>query len=249
MIFYFSGTGNSQLAAKQIAETVKDEVVSVNKFLKEGKTGTFHSEKPFVFVTPTYAWRIPKVVERWIQDSSFAGNLNVYFVLTCGESCGNAAAYAQKLCGEKGLQFCGLASVAMPENYIAMFPSPNETECRAIIERAKPTLAAIAAQIERGEPLPAPASSFRDKLLSGLINVLYYPLFVHDRGFAVSDACVSCGRCAQRCLLNNIDMINGRPVWKGNCTHCMACIAGCSVGAIEYKTASEGRHRHYIMED
>lgn len=30
MIFYFSGTGNSQLAAKIIAETTGDEMISIN---------------------------------------------------------------------------------------------------------------------------------------------------------------------------------------------------------------------------
>ncbi len=45
-------------------------------------------------------------------------------VLTCGVGCGNAAAYAQKLCTEKGLRFCGLAPVVMPENYLAMFATP-----------------------------------------------------------------------------------------------------------------------------
>ncbi len=37
MIFYFSGTGNSQLAAKLIAESIGDEIVSINHCLKEGK--------------------------------------------------------------------------------------------------------------------------------------------------------------------------------------------------------------------
>ena len=36
MIFYFSGTGNSQLAAKMIAETTSDEMISINNCLKKG---------------------------------------------------------------------------------------------------------------------------------------------------------------------------------------------------------------------
>ena len=34
MVFYFSGTGNSQRAAKQIAEVLGDELVSINACLK-----------------------------------------------------------------------------------------------------------------------------------------------------------------------------------------------------------------------
>ena len=40
MVFYFSGTGNSQLAAKQIAAELGDELVFINDCLKKGeKTG------------------------------------------------------------------------------------------------------------------------------------------------------------------------------------------------------------------
>ena len=61
--------------------------------------------------------------------------------------------------------------------------------------------------------------------------------------------CVSCGKCAQRCPLNNIRISDGKPVWNGNCTHCMACIGGCPTEAIEYKSASKGNRRYYIMKD
>lgn len=51
--------------------------------------------------------------------------------------------------------------------------------------------------------------------------MLFYPLFVHDKGFSVSD----------------------------RCTHCMACIGGCPAEAIEYKAKSKNCRRHYIMND
>ena len=68
MIFYFTGTGNSKFVASQISKRVNDEVVSINQLLKEGEIKAFKSEKPFVFVVPTYAWRIPRVVEDFIQE-------------------------------------------------------------------------------------------------------------------------------------------------------------------------------------
>ncbi|MBS6212423.1 MAG: EFR1 family ferrodoxin [Proteus hauseri] len=87
------------------------------------------------------------------------------------------------------------------------------------------------------------------RFISGPFNPLYYRLYIKDKGFTVSDACVSCGKCAKRCPLNNIDMAEGRPVWKGNCTHCMACICGCPTEAIEYKSISKGKRRYDIMKE
>lgn len=248
MVFYFSGTGNSQLVAKQVAQTLGDELVSVNECLKAGGEDTFRSEKPLVFVAPIYAWRLPRVVEGWMRGTRFQGCRDAYFILTCGGGPGNAGAYVEKLCREIGLEFRGSAGVRMPENYMAMFTVPGEEECRAIRARAEPQVAALAELIRAGKPFDR-SVSLAGRLLSGPVNLLYYPLFIRDKGFSLSDACVSCGKCARRCPLNNIELVEGKPRWRGNCTHCMACIGGCPVRAIEYKTNSQGKRQYYIMED
>ena len=250
MVLYFSGTGNSQFAALRLAEGIgDDEVVSINRHLKEGKHAALRSERPLVFVAPTYCWRMPKVVERWIMDTGFEGCQDAYFVLTCGGDCGNAAAHAEKLCAKKGLRFCGLAPVVMPENYLALFPTPDEAECRSIMDRALPQIAGVAERIRAGQCFPKPSVSLVSRLESGPVNPLFYAFCVHDKGFAVSERCVSCGKCAARCPLNNIELVAGRPSWRGICTHCMACIGGCPTAAITYKAKSGARNQYYIMDD
>ena len=250
MVFYFSGTGNSQLGAKQIAEELGDRLVSINRCLKDGETGAFRSELPLVFVAPVYAWRVPRVVEQWISGTKFEGSRNAYFVLTRGGGTGgNAALYARSLCERTGLTYRGLASVQMPENYIALSSAPSESECEQMIVRAKPVFSALAQKIKQGVPFPEVPVSLGGRFLSGPFNTLYYRLAIHDKGFTVSDACVSCGKCARRCPLNNINMVHGKPMWKGNCTHCMACVSGCPTKAIENKSISKGKRRYYIMDD
>lgn len=250
MVLYFSGTGNSQYVAIRLAKEISDEeVVSINACLKTGKVASTGSKRPLVFVAPTYSWRMPRVVERWIQKTAFAGGQEAYFILTCAGGCGNAAFYAKKLCAKKGLRFRGLAPVLMPEIYLALFPTPSEAESRTILENANPIIAELSKKIRAGEALAEPSVSLAGRLQSGPVNSLFYPLFVHDKGFRAAENCVSCGKCAARCPLNNIQLRNGKPVWMGNCTHCMACICGCPCEAIEYKSNSNGRQRHYIMED
>ncbi len=249
MVFYFSGTGNSALVARQIAESLGDEMVSINQCLKEKEKKVFRAKDPLIFVAPTYAWQMPKIVHRWIQESSFLARQKAYFVLTCAGSIGNAAAYAKKLCLEKNLLFCGLAPVIMPNNYVALSDTPDKKECDEILEKAREQTDELIALIQQDRPFPESHASFKEKLSSGPVNTLYYSLFVHDQGFAATDACVSCGKCQKRCPLDNISMENGRPLWKGNCTHCMACIGGCPAKAIEYKKGSRERRRYYILED
>ena len=52
--------------------------------------------------------------------------------------------------------------------------------------------------------------------------------------FTVTEKCIGCGKCEQRCPMNNVKLKNNMPVWGTECTHCMACIAGCPEEAIEY---------------
>ena len=220
MILYFSGTGNSQYVAVKIAEIIGDgQVFSINRAVKSGEKTVIRSEEPLVFVAPTYSWRLPRVVERWILETDFQGNQDAWFILTCGGSCGNAATYAKKLCAGKNMRYRGLAPVVMPENYVAMFATPDEAKCRAIIEEAEPSIAGLGERIRAGRDFDGQRVSLGGRLESGPVNPLFYALFVNDRGFTVSDRCVSCGKCARRCPLNNIEMADGKPVWKGKCTH------------------------------
>lgn len=62
-----------------------------------------HTSRPWVIVAPTYAWRIPHIVREWIENTPFMGNKNMYFILTCGGSIGNAGKYLAKLCKRKNM--------------------------------------------------------------------------------------------------------------------------------------------------
>lgn len=249
MILYFSGTGNSRWAAQQLAEHLGDgDVVSTNDALREGSAPALRSERPFVVAAPTYAWRLPRVVDAWLRDARFEGSRDIYFILTCGGSVGNAAKHARALCRDKGLRYRGLAEVVMPENYVALYDVPDEETCERLLDAARAQLEGLAARIAAGEPLPETRPTAKDRFRSGPVNAVYYPALVHDKAFAATDACTSCGLCAARCPLNNIALEEGRPVWKGTCTHCMACIGGCPAEAIEYGEKSKGRRRYYLKE-
>lgn len=108
MILYFSGTGNSRYTAQVIQRETKDELVSINDYLKKTSKISLHSNDPFVFVAPTYAWRLPKVVEDFIRKTEFTGSRKAYFLLTCGTHTHNAVHYTKKLCTEKNFEFYGL---------------------------------------------------------------------------------------------------------------------------------------------
>ena len=248
MILYFSGTGNSEHAAKRIGQETEDEVLNLFERLKNRDYSRITSDRPWVVVTPTYAWRIPRIVEEWLKRTELTGSRDIYFVMTCGGNIGNAGKYLRALCAQKGMNCRGCLAVVMPENYIAMFATPTKEAARKIIEKAEGEIAQAAAVIQNGGKFAEPDITVMDRLVSGIVNDLFYPVFVHAKKFYATDACISCGRCEQVCPTKNVRLEGGRPVWGKECTHCMACICRCPAEAIEYGKHSRGLPRYTFPE-
>ena len=141
MILYFSGTGNSRYAAERIGAQTGETPVSLNDRIRAGDLTPLPAAPSFVIVAPTYAWRLPRPVERHLRAGVLPRGAAVWFVLTCGDGAGAAALYCRRLCADLGLRFFGLRAVVMPENYLALFPVPTEAEGRAAVRRADPVLA------------------------------------------------------------------------------------------------------------
>lgn len=123
--FIFSGTGNSEYIAKKIAQGTKEEVVNLLERIRKNDNSKMFSNTPWVIVTPTYAWRIPHILRRWIEKTNLAENQKIYFVMTCGGSIGNADKYIKILCNSKNMEYLGCFLIVMPENYIALTPTPT----------------------------------------------------------------------------------------------------------------------------
>lgn len=244
MVVYFTGTGNSRYCAQWLAHALGDEVIDSFHFIRGGTQAQLASEKPWIFVAPTYGWQLPRIFESFLRSGSFSGNRDAYFVMTCGSEIGNAGAKIKPLCDQKGFHYKGVLQVVLPENYIALFDAPEQQEAQQIIAAATPTLESGAACIQNGRDFPALKVGTADRLKSGIVNAAFYRFIIKAKPFTVSDACVSCGKCAKVCPLDNVQLVEGKPIWGAQCTHCMACICGCPTAAIEYGKASRGKPRY-----
>ena len=248
MVIYFSGTGNSRHCAKIIADRLNDTLYNSGDDIKNNKTADIFSDSPLVFVCPTYAWRIPHIFADFIKQSSFTGCRDAYFIMTCGDDIGNAKKYIKQLCNKKNFNLKGVLGIVMPENYFPMFDVPDEKASREIILNAESKIKAAADLIKAQKPFEDGSIKLSDNIKSGITNILFYKLCVKAKPFHATEKCISCQKCAELCPLNNITLINGKPVWGNNCTHCLSCICYCPVEAIEYGKVSSKRRR-YRCED
>lgn len=244
MVLYFSGTGNSKYAAKIISQTTNDELVSLNDRIKNKNYSPLHSEKPYVLVCPVYAGRIPRIVEEYILRTEFKGTKKIYFAVTCAQTPWITEKYISKLCSHKQLVSLGFNSIIMPQNYIVNGGTKSMAENKPIIAKAKGKIEKIAKCINEQKKLVIEIPG--KAIMSTVLNPIMYKMMISAKGFYATDKCNGCGKCAERCPLNNISLENGKPVWGNNCTHCMACIGGCPTQAIEYGKKTIGRQRYYL---
>lgn len=248
MVLCFSGTGNSRYMARRIAEGLQDEITDLNAKIKANDNSPIRTERDVIVVAPTYAWRIPRIVEDWLSKTELAGAERMWFVMDCGSEIGNAAKYNRRLADQKHLRYMGTAQIVMPENYIAMFGVPQTEEARKIVEKAEPGIDAAIAHIRAGRSFAAPRNNFYDRIVSGPVNPVFYRFFVKSSPFHANDACIGCGRCVKNCPMNCIRLENGKPIWGKGCTHCMACICYCPAEAIEYGKKSIGKPRYHFEQ-
>jgi ferredoxin len=226
LIYYFSGTGNSLKAARDIAAKCGGRVKSMRTAARF-ETG----EDAVGFVFPVYCGGVPRAVAEFIRKSRFDAEY-FFAVVTYGGTAGRSLGHAAHLLAEKGCRLDYGAGVRAFPNYIAKYYFPfNPLKTAA---RQDKKVAAVAEAVKgRAENRIAP-KPVNIKSLAGL-----------DAEFSVSPNCTSCGLCAKLCPAGNITLAGRQPQFKHKCEQCMACVQWCPNSAINTpKTHKRKRYRH-----
>ncbi len=239
ILFYFSGTGNSLKAAKNISNSLENcELVSM------GKPYTLSGGYNRIgFIFPSYCMGAPMRVERFLAELDLSGNEKAYYfsIVTCGNAAGNAFANVDKALNIKGLVLHYGKSVSMFSNYVVLYGMANDAAQRAI--QSDKIMQPFIQDIVKKKIEPF----LRGNIAFELLRTLFLKSFPSkDKGFRVSDSCTGCKACQNVCPVGNIAMKNKKPVFLHKCEQCMACIQWCPTRSIEYKnkTQSRGRYHH-----
>ena len=247
-MYYFTGTGNSLATAKKIAAVLGDcELVPVASL--QNTTGDITPQADRVgIVCPVYFTGLPVMVAECAGRLDLSRSQYTFSAVTFGGSGGSSALQQLNSIFKKrqGRGLDGGFMVKMPGNYILMYGPPAGKKRETLLAMADEQIADIAGAVNRCEIRKLPSS-----LPARLVHSLMYPRFashVHDddRKFTVNESCTSCGTCAAICPAENIELVEGKPVWKHRCELCCGCIHLCPAGAIQAgsRTATRQRYRN-----
>ena len=237
MVLYFSATGNTEYVAKQLAVRLNDESLNILDRVKANNTEALISDKPYVICAPVYVCEMPRFMAKFLKKTVLDGNKEVYFVFTSGGYAGISGKLAEKIIRKKNMIYKGHAEITMPRNYVINdhYPMLPKEAVEERLEKAYAQLASITEIIKANGNLKARNVQLWETLVTVPFNPIWCKLQFKDKDFYAKDNCIGCGKCEKLCPLNNIKMVNKKPTWNQNCTHCMACIGNCPVEAISYK--------------
>ena len=238
MIYYFSGTGNSRWAARQIAARLHDTAQDISK-LSRLPNLTHESQIGLVF--PIYAWGAPEPVLSFVKKLPKT-QIFTFAVCTCGEEAG----YAMKKLSDL-YPFRSSYSLVMPNNYIIGADVDDAQTIRKKIQDARQAIQTLTDEVAQHQTVYRVHEGKHAGLKSGLVNFGFNRFARSTKAFYATDRCNSCGLCAQNCPASTITMTNGKPVWGKTCYQCLGCINACPQRAIEYGKSTQ-KHGRYTID-
>ena len=254
MIIWFSGTGNSEWVAEQLASALGERMVSVAEALTAGDDihFTLHDGERLGFVFPTYSWGPPPVVTEFVEKMQIAGTFSSCFmVTTCGDDIGLSVPIMAKALSRRGFTLLSAHSVQMPNNYINMKGFDVDSDA---VRTAK--LNAVPSRLHQVTPDIAEQKAVIDVVTgrfawvkSKIIRPWFLKNAMSDKKFVVdTDACTHCGACVKNCPMHNITLTDGTPHWNGRCAMCLSCLHRCPARAIQYAKATTTKGRYFFKK-
>lgn len=245
MIFYFSATGNSRHAAKRIADTTSNTVISISECLKNGTFDfTADDGETIGFISPVYNFGLPVTVIDFIKQLNLRHSGGYVFTLvTYGGFSGGASKMMKDLLKDKGIKSDAHYSVRMPDTWTPVYDLSDKEKIDETNRKADVKISGIINKINKKSKgnFDSRRIPFGDRFYGG------YEEMRKTSSLSVNENCIGCGLCAKHCPSQAIEIRNGKPVWvKKKCAMCLGCLHRCPEFAIQRgeKTKIHGQYTH-----
>lgn len=248
VVYYFSGTGNSENVARWLADAAREKGMEAN-LTNIAKTDRLAIPTPepntlIAFCSPIHGFNYPPVMLNFILRFPKAKNhvllLNTRAGMLIGKwnvpgLTGIAFYFSALILKLKGYSIRAMFPVDLPSNWISVHPGLNDRTVKFLHERNREKVNRFAEKVlTGGTDFRAVREIIQDVLISP-ISLGYYFIgrFFFAKTYYASADCDNCGLCIKSCPVKAIKTVDNRPFWTFNCESCMHCMSYCPKRAIE----------------
>ncbi len=244
-VLYFTTTGNCLYVAKKIGGhlcSIPQAVKSENYTFQDDQIG---------IVFPVYGLCVPPYVQDFLRKAQFECDY-LFAVLTYGFYDGAAASHLLELASGCGHHFSYVNTIKMTENYLPGFDMKKQIE-KEPKKNIDQNLQHILSDLkERKQWI------HKDSWMDGLLTKSHQKNYAYNGGigvtknYRVEKTCQGCGTCVQVCPVDNIRLVDSKPVFGSNCIYCLGCIQNCPQNAIhltDEKSTVRFRNQNVKLEE
>ncbi|MDU4959383.1 MAG: EFR1 family ferrodoxin [Sporomusaceae bacterium] len=233
-ISYYSGTGNTAMAAEQFAAAFTDRGCVC--FVERITTGCDHSQDDdcdlLLLLFPVHAFNAPEPVYRWLEALKPAAKTAAAVVSVSGggDISPNTACRLSsiKRLTNKGYSVVYDTMLVMPCNVMVSTREPLAVRLLQVLpDKIRQAVNDIVSGSQR-KRIPL----WRDRLFSMLGELEKPGGRLWGRHIRAGGACNGCGCCVRNCPAGNIAIVAGRPRFGGKCHMCLSCLYGCRQKAL-----------------
>jgi flavodoxin/ferredoxin len=240
-VFYFSGTGNTELIAKRLAEALERKGHRVDLFrIEELLKGTGHADYNAYSLIgighPVLGFGASGIVERFVQglpqgDESRPGNAFVFKTASSPHYVNHSASDSViRTLRTKGYRPFHNSILAMPCNFFFRY---DDRLNKQLYTSAIRKVERMAGEIAGGTPRTLRIHP----LLGWLLRIVNYfeeqkGAKYFAKGLRASPSCTACMKCIRDCPVSNITAVEDGIRFGTDCIWCMRCIYSCQQQAI-----------------
>jgi len=237
-IDYYTGTGGTELAARLLADKLKNNNfnVEVNRIYRDNINGVVSLEIDYYILFFTvHSFNAPQPVYEWVKHLdgnhcktaliSVSGGGHVMTNTACRHK-------TVKLLKKSKFNVIFEEMIRMPNNWMK---APDEKKFANILSKLPNAIDAIAQAII-SEKSQKKIIYWIDYLISALGEAEKKGTNKFGNGIKVLDSCIGCGVCVKNCCSSNIQMeseTHARPKFGDRCDMCLGCVYNCPQKALQ----------------
>lgn len=231
--FVFTGTGNTLRVCKILASELEANgiVTQINMIQDLHDSSIANDYDKIIVANPVHGFNPPKPMLDFLWTLPISQSKQVYLVRVSGEplKLNNAAGILpKKILTKKGYLVMGEFMYVMPYNII--FHHTDQMATR--MEVTAKFRATRDVQTILNDEFQLSKNSIFNRIISFVCRLENVALPISGKHYKTTDDCISCGLCERICPTKNIEIKDGKPVFKDTCVGCMGCAFSCPKDAI-----------------